>query len=458
MVAFSYSGNLLNLSSALLKQIIELQDFDTWTQLRKHYLPSEYQSLWSVVHKHVETYHTLPTFEDLNYSIRDGATREKILAISSVEVDADASMLLEYLKNDYVQTEAFSQLEKYIDKSIAFESARETVDHLHELVMGLEEKVELEAPEESMQSISLFDSDEEVEGYLPLGLNTLYDESFTFSPRDLILIGGRRGGGKSITCANIANNVYQSGKTAIYFTIEMDSKQTLQRLCAIATGVPHGRLRSRTLSVVEWEKVASWWASRFTGGEDLYKSYLVDRDFDNLHHKLRTTCELDPISQLDVVYDPALTLSKIRAELDKKVKSSMDVGVIIVDYINQVKRSNIPSRMGQYDWTEQIEVSKALKSMAQEFNAPIVSPYQIDNSGEARFAKGILDAADAAFTLNTWTDDDKCITFECSKMRSGRMQDFTSLMDWETLKIGPETVLSPKESESTKTGEEINDI
>ena len=448
----------MNLSSALLKQIIELQDFDTWTQLRKHYLPSEYQSLWSVVHKHVETYHTLPTFEDLNYSIRDGVTREKILAISSIEVDADASMLLEYLKNDYVQTEAFSQLEKYIDNSIAFESARETVDHLHELVMGLEEKVELEAPEESMQSISLFDSDEEVEGYLPLGLNTLYDESFTFSPRDLILIGGRRGGGKSITCANIANNVYQSGKTAIYFTIEMDSKQTLQRLCAIATGVPHGRLRSRTLSVVEWEKVASWWASRFTGGEDLYKSYLVDRDFDNLHHKLRTTCELDPVSQLDVVYDPALTLSKIRAELDKKVKSSMDVGVIIIDYINQVKRSNIPSRMGQYDWTEQIEVSKALKSMAQEFNAPIVSPYQIDNSGEARFAKGILDAADAAFTLNTWTDDDKCITFECSKMRSGRMQDFTSLMDWETLKIGPETVPNPKELESTKTGEEINDI
>jgi len=458
MVAFSYSGNLLNLSSALLKQIIELQDFDTWTQLRKHYLPSEYQSIWSVVHKHVETYHTLPTFEDLNYSIRDGATREKVLAISSVEVEADAGMLLEYLKNDYVQTEVFSQLEKYIDSSIAFESARETVDHLHELVMGLEDKVELESPEESMQSISLFDSDEEVEGYLPLGLNTLYDESFQFSPRDLILIGGRRGGGKSITCANIANNVYQSGKSAIYFTIEMDSRSTLQRLCAIATGVPHGRLRSRNLSVVEWEKVASWWASRFTGGEELYRSYLVHRNFDDFHYNLRTTCELDPVKQLDVVYDPTLTLSKIRAELDKKVKSSMDVGVIIVDYINQVKRSNIPSRAGQYDWTEQIEVSKALKSMAQEFNAPIVSPYQIDSSGEARFAKGILDAADAAFTINAWTNEDQCITFECSKMRSGRMQDFTSFMDWETLKIGPDTALNPKESESSKTGEEINDI
>ena len=45
----------------------------------------------------------------------------------------------------------------------------------------------------------------------------------------------------------------------------------------------------------------------------------------------------------------------------------MNVGVVIVDYINQVKRSSLPSRGGQYDWTEQIEVSKALKSMAQEY-------------------------------------------------------------------------------------------
>ena len=56
----------------------------------------------------------------------------------------------------------------------------------------------------------------------------------------------------------------------------------------------------------------------------------------------------------------------------------MDVGVIIVDYINQVKRSSMPSRGGQYDWTEQIEVSKALKSMAQEFETPVFSPYQTD--------------------------------------------------------------------------------
>ena len=138
----------------------------------------------------------------------------------------------------------------------------------------------------------------------------------------------------------------------------------------------------------------------------------------------------------------------------------MDVGVIIVDYINQVKRSSMPSRGGQYDWTEQIEVSKALKSMAQEYETPVFSPYQTDASGEARFAKGILDAADAAYSLETWAQEDNCITINCVKMRAAAMRSFSSTMDWETLKIGPETALTPKEKEDSdqKTGEEINDI
>ena len=80
--------------------------------------------------------------------------------------------------------------------------------------------------------------------------------------------------------------------------------------------------------------------------------------------------------------------------------------MVLVDYINQVKRSAIPSRMGQYDWTEQIEVSKALKSMAQEYECTVVTPYQTDASGEARFAKGILDAADAAYALETYDQED----------------------------------------------------
>ena len=311
-----------------------------------------------------------------------------------------------------------------------------------------------------MQRISLFPAEEELDKYLPLGLNAAFDEEFKFSPRDLILVGGKRGSGKSITCCNIANTVYETGKSAIYFTIEMDSREILQRCCSISTGVSHEKIRKRNLSMIEWEKVAAWWASRFVEGDDKYMEYKEHRDFDRLHYELKTSCELLPTQQLDVVYDASLTLSKIRAELDKKIKSTMNVGVVIVDYINQVKRSNLPSRAGQYDWTEQIEVSKALKSMAQEYEVPVYSPYQIDATGEARFAKGILDAADAAFTIDTWKTEDAIMTFNCTKMRSGKMGTFTSFMDWDTLKIGPESALTPdeREEDAHKTGEEINDI
>ncbi len=400
----------------------------------------------------------MPTIEDLKFEIRDSSTREKLFAIEAVEVDADPNMLLQYLKNEYTQKEILDSLEDYVEHSVAFEDAQESVNHLHQIVLDIEQKVDLEDPQESMQRIRLFEPEEDLAKYVPLGLNEEYDHEIQFSPRDLVMVGGKRGAGKSVICANIANNVYKSGKSAIYFTIEMDSRSILQRCCSIATEVPFARLRTKNLSITEWEKVAGWWADRFVAGQDRLKEYRSHRDFDKFHDKLQAG-DLLPNRQLDVVYDPSLTLSKIRAELDKKVKA-LDVGVIIVDYINQVKRSSLPSRGGQYDWTEQIEVSKALKSMAQEYDCTVFTPYQTDATGEARFAKGILDAADAAYTLETWDHEDACITLNCVKMRSASMKSFSSTVDWDSLKIGPETALTPKEKEdsSHKTGEEINDL
>ena len=436
--------------------MLTLQDFQTWSVTHKHYLPAEYHSLYKIIDKHCETFHKMPSIEDLQYEIRDSATREKLYAIEAVEVDADPDMLLQYLKNEYTQKEILDSLEDYVENSVAFEDAQESVQHLHQIVMDIEDKVDLEDPQESMQRIDLFEPEEDLAKYVPLGLNEEYDQEIQFSPRDLVMIGGKRGSGKSVICANIANNVHALGKSAIYFTIEMDSRSILQRCCSIATEIPFSRLRTKNLSVTEWESVATWWANRFVVGQDRLTEYKKHRDFDKFHAKLKTG-ELLPTNQLDVVYDPSLTLSKIRAELDKKVKS-LNIGVIIVDYINQVKRSSVPGK--QYDWTEQIEVSKALKSMAQEYDCTVISPYQTDATGEARFAKGILDAADAAYTLETWDHEDACMTFTCVKMRSASMKSFTSVVDWDSLKIGPESALTPKEKEdsSHKTGEDINDL
>ena len=408
---------------------------------------------------HIKNFRSLPTFDDLKLSIRDRKLQEKVFAIEAVEVDIDAWVLLEYLKNEYTQVEILDELDKFIDKTVAISSAEENVEAIQQIVLDIGEKVDLKAPEENMQTIPLFDSEKDLKKFLPLGLNDDYDQFLKFSPRDLILVGGRRGAGKSIACCNIAHNVYEQGKSAIYFTIEMDSRSILQRMCALGARIPISRLATRNLTTVEWDRVAAWWAGRFSGGAELLPEYKQTRDFDAFHAKLQTKPLND--GQLDVVYDPMLTLSRIRQELESKV-SQRDYGVIVVDYLNQVKRSNAPSRSGQYDWTEQIEVSKTLKSIAQEYEVPVFAPYQTDNTGEARFAKGILDAADAAFTLETWSPEDEAITFNCTKMRSAKMEGFTSVMDWETLKIGPQSAMNPKEKEEIKdslsTGEDVHDV
>ena len=428
----------MNLASVLFKTIIATSDIETWSNCQKHYFPAEFASIWSYINKYVETHSIIPTFDDLRLSVRDATLRDRFFALEKVdEVDIDGATLLEYLKNEYTQIEIMNQLETYLADSIAMESAQENIESLQNIVLSVEEKVDLKDTSTNMRKMELFDPIEELEKNVPLGLNHDFDRIQTFGPSDLVLIGGKRGAGKSIACANIASSTYEAGHSVMYFTIEMSSRATMQRICSISTGVPAAAIRNRNLSIGEWEQVARWWSQRFEDGERALSRYLSHRDFDVYHNEL--TAKPLREKQIDVVYSPSLTLANIRTELDKKI-ARLQPRVVIVDYINQVKRSMVSNgRMGQYDWTEQIEVSKALKTYAQDYGFIMVSPYQIDASGEARFAKGILDAADAAFTLDAHAKEDNIISFNCAKMRNSDEVSFTSTMDWASLAIGPET-------------------
>ena len=453
----------MNIASALLKQLVYQQDLDTWAQVKEIYLPNEYRGIFNILEKHVDNYQSLPTFEELKAGQRDQKIQEKLAAIESIEVEVDADMLLDYLKNEYTQTEILDELDRYVEKTVTMASAEENIEQLQEIVLNVSDKVDVTPPSESMQTITLFEDDEQRAKYLPLGLNTDYDASVKFSPKDLVLVGGRRGSGKSLTSCNLAVNVYDSGRTALYFTIEMDSRSILQRMCSISTGVTFTNIRDKVMSTEEWNLVAGWWANRFQGGDELLREYESHRDFDDFHRKL-TKNPLNEDRQLDVIYDPALTLSKIQSELDKRV-SRTDIGIVIVDYLNQVRRHNAPGRNSQYDWQEQIEISKKLKSYAQEYETLVFAPYQTDSSGEARFAKGILDAADAAYSLETWEPQDQCMTFNCTKMRNNEVKGFSSEVNWKSLKIGPASALTPTEKEKMKEdmglgteGEEAQDL
>jgi hypothetical protein len=211
----------------------------------------------------------------------------------------------------------------------------------------------------------------------------------------------------------------------------MPTREVLQRQCAIGAGVPHSKIKYRTLDNLEWFKVAQWWADRYENGDVHLETYKKHRDFDKFHAALQKE-NLNSV-QIDIVYDPVLTLPKLKAEIIKRTRKLGNVGLIIVDYVNQIKRTTASE--DRFDWKDQIVVSTALKTIAGELQIPVFSPYQIDASGEARFAKGILDSADAAFILEAGPDS---VQFTCTKMRGDAKVNFTSKTDWNTLTIGPE--------------------
>ena len=449
----------MNIASALLNRIILEQDTETWGNLQLHYLPPEYQSIHRAINKHFEQYLALPTFDDLKLELRDQSLKEKIYAIESLEVDSNPYQLLEYLKNEYTQVEILDEVDGYIEKSVGMATAEENIESIEDIVVKVRNKVETDTESISMQKIDALETEEEIANYIPLGLNDNYDQRMRFTKTDLILLGGRRGMGKSFTCANIAVNQFNQGKSSLYFTIEMTKEQTFRRLASLGTNIHLDRLKDRNLTDQEFQKLAEWQSERFEGSSTCLMNYYTHKDYDKFQREV-TKLPLRTDKQMDIVYDTALTLPKIKAEIEYRM-NYLDLGVVIIDYINQVRRSSAPNnRAGQYDWTEQIEVSKTLKQYSQDYGVLFFSPYQTDATGEARFAKGILDAADAAFALETWATGDNCISFICKKMRNGPMESFTSEMDWNTLKVGPRSALNPKEKAQMKTkmNEEVHEL
>ena len=86
----------------------------------------------------------------------------------------------------------------------------------------------------------------------------------------------------------------------------------------------------------------------------------------------------------------------------------------------------------------------------------MVTPYQTDKSGEARFSKGLLDAADVAINL---TNDkvNQCINFASTKVRGMKEFEFNAPCEWDSLKILPtDAIIHEDNEEETETKPKSN--
>lgn len=453
----------MDTSAVVLNKLLVERNLDIWSRLKLVFLDPAYSSLYGAINKHYEKYGAIPSFDDLELTLREGPTTKTLATLQLTEVpEVTAEVALDALIDQYTQNETIKLLDKFIDKLPVYDSD-EIKENLATIALTIEEKTHTSEKVFTMADMMMFRHPDDLEKErVYLGLNNNFDAVLGGVARqELVLIGGKRGSGKSITSSNIFVNQYESGNSSIYFSIEMTAYETMERNLAILAGVSLQRLKQNKLTDEEVFKVVKARAGMFQSADSTVMDFMRHRDRFKFEETLVRNHQLKQDNQMIIVDDRDLTLSSIDLHVGKaKAKFGDKLKVVVVDYINQI----VVEGSDQYDWKPQIEVSKRLKNLARKYEVVMVSPYQIDATGEARFAKGILDAADIALVMEAHSKEQQAISFETTKIRGGKEMSFTSPIDWDTLRISPQTIDKPvseqkvKRVNSKKTDEAAQDL
>lgn len=447
----------MDCSAIVLNKLLVERNLDIWSRLKLAFLDPAFSSLYSAISKYYDNYSNIPSFDELELTLREGPALRTLATVKlATNEDISAEVALNALIDQYTQNEAIKLLDKFIDKLPVYDS-QEIKENLSSIVLTLEDKTLTTEGVYNMSDIMLFrNPDDLARDRVFLGFNNSFDAALSGVARqELILIGGKRGSGKSICSSNILVNQYESGNTAVIFTIEMTAAETLERNMSILADVSHQAIRQNKLTEEDLLKLVKARAGMFQDADDLVDEYRRTRDRYKFESRLVRERALKQDNQMIIIDDRALTITSLDLHLGKlKAKFGDKFTVCVVDYLNQI----VIEGGNQYDWQPQIEISKKLKNLARKYEIVMVSPYQIDASGEARFAKGILDAADIALVMEAHDKEKAALTFSTTKIRGGSELTITSPINWDTLRISPNSIDAPEKKETIKKVKKTKEV
>ena len=297
----------------------------------------------------------------------------------------------------------------------------------------------------------------------PSGLSAEFDAiNGGFATQELVLLGGRRGSGKSIISLNMALNRFLEGNTVAFFTIEMRYKEVYDRVLSIISEVPFLDIFRNQTTPQQKIQMAKAKFKYFYKPSDkidaLLKELEYSKDFKMFERKVKMEKPQMTDNRLFMIDDESLTLNRVDHYCNMFAQKYPAFNLAVVDYINIIKHDD------QKDWKTQITIAENLKSLSRKYDLTMISPYQIDASGEARFAKGILDSADRSFNFFPPPEEEdrqlnNKVTIHTTKIRNGRHMSFDVYMNWPCVKIDPtqSNVLNEKPHAAAKFGTDRNE-
>ena len=175
-----------------------------------------------------------------------------------------------------------------------------------------------------------------------------------FQKSDLIILAGRPSTGKTALSLNIAlNSIKKSQLPILFFSLEMSKEQIIYRLLSMETNINQIRLKNGKLSQPDWAKL---------------------------------TKVIKILSKLPLFIDDTVDLSvnEIRSKIKTILFEQKKIGLVIIDYLQlmQISKTKVDNRAQELS-----HITRLLKTIAREFNIPIIALSQLNRNVENRINK-----------------------------------------------------------------------
>ncbi len=196
----------------------------------------------------------------------------------------------------------------------------------------------------------LSDQGSEIPG-LSTGLPDLDKTISGLNKSDLILLAARPGMGKTSMALNILLKAGKhSGKTAVFFSLEMSREQLAMRLLSNEAFVDNKKLVMGNLNDDDWVKIAD-------ASEVLNMSNILIDD------------------------NPSLSV----ADMNAKCRRVENLGLVVIDYLQLMTSAGGKNNYASESRQQVVsDISRSLKIMAKDLNVPVLCLSQLSRANESR--------------------------------------------------------------------------
>lgn len=275
--------------------------------------------------------------------------------VSSANIEFHARIIAQ----KYVQRELIRQSSQiiescYMDTEDVFDimsSADFTRDELLTQISSKKEQSNSEVFTDAITSIQKYQEagDQALTG-VPSGFTKLDALTGGWQNSDLIILAARPAMGKTSMAVTMGINAAKAGLPVAVFSLEMASRQLVNKEISIVSGVPFGRVHKKSLNPEDWAQINS-----------------MSRE----------------IAALPIHWDdtPGITITELCAKA-KRMKRKHGIKMLIVDYLQLIQ---VGGKMGSRSREQEVgHISRTLKGLAKELDIPVIALSQLSRAVESR--------------------------------------------------------------------------